>query len=101
MGEEMTPELVQALLTAFGPFGGLLAAGYILYRKASDAVENRLGSMVERIEAELHKMSEAVEGIRNDLQSHRDAVLSEQQAHRERLQRLEILADHMDRINNR
>lgn len=74
-----TPELISTLLQV----GGTPAAlGLMLYYVWNTGPKQ-----------DLHRMADTVESIRADLNTHREAVLKEQMEHRDRLQRLEILAE--------
>lgn len=86
----MTPEIWQALLQVGGTPALIMGGIYWMWKAG---VKDEIRRVTSRVEADVERMASAVDGIRLDLQSHRDAVLQEQQAHRERLQRLEILAE--------
>lgn len=76
---DLTPELLQVIFQVGGTPAML---GFVLYFLWTNGPK-----------ADLERMADTVSDIRNDLHKHRDAVLNEQAGHRERLQRLEILAE--------
>jgi hypothetical protein len=86
----MSGEMWQTIIQVFGTPGLILAGLYWMWH---GKVEAEIGRVMDRIETDVGRMTSAVEGIRRDLNSHREVVLAEQQAHRERLQRLEIIAE--------